>query len=174
MSRNRAYEEVVERCQRSVYTYAFYFLGDRESVEDLTQEVFLKLWRHWGEIDLDRVEAWLIRVTRNACYDALRQRRTVRRHVAGVPEGVLESRPDEGPGPGERAEATDVRRLFRGALRELREPLRSAIILREVLGLKYQEVADALEIPLNTVRVYLYRGRRRLREELKGAYAGER
>jgi RNA polymerase sigma-70 factor (ECF subfamily) len=87
---------------------------------------------------------------------------------------VLESRPDEGPGPGERAEATDVRRLFRGALRELREPLRSAIILREVLGLKYQEVADALEIPLNTVRVYLHRGRRRLREELTGAYAGER
>jgi RNA polymerase sigma-70 factor, ECF subfamily len=173
MPRNHEYEGVVDRCQRSVYTYAYYFLGDRESAEDMTQEVFLKLWSHWCDIDPERVDAWLIRVTRNACYDTLRQRRTVRKHVAGVGDGVLESRPDDRPGPADRAEATDLRRLFRTALGQLREPLRSALILREVLGLRYQEVADALEIPLNTVRVYLHRGRKRLREELKGAYAGE-
>ena len=168
------YEAVVDRCQRSVYTYAFYFLGDRESAEDLTQEVFLRLWRHWESIDLERVDAWLMRVTRNACYDALRARRTSCKHLTGLPDGALEAKPDLRPGPAERAEATDVRRHFRSALGSLREPVRSAIVLREVLGLKYQEVAEALEIPINTVRVYLHRGRKRLREELREAYADER
>lgn len=173
MPQPREYEAVVDRCQRSVYTYSYYFLGNREAAEDLVQEVFLKLWSHWDSVDQDRVEAWLIRVTRNACYDALRQRRTTRKHVTGVADGVLESRPDQGPGPLERAEATDLRRLFQDALAKLREPLRSALILREVLGLKYQEVAETLDIPLNTVRVYLHRGRKHLRDELRGAYADE-
>lgn len=167
------FDEVVDRCQRSVFTYARYFLNDRESAEDLTQEVFLKLWNHWSSIDFDRVDAWLMRVTRNACYDALRQRRTAGKHVSQLPESALEAKPDREPGPVERAEASDVRRLFRQGLNQLNEPLRSVLVLREVLGYKYEEMAEALEIPLNTVRVYLHRGRKRLREQLKEAYADE-
>ena len=64
---SREFDAVVDRCQRSVFTYARYFLNDQESAEDLTQEVFLKLWNHWEEIDFERVDAWLMRVTRNAC-----------------------------------------------------------------------------------------------------------
>lgn len=167
------FDTVVDRCQRSVFTYARYFLNDRESAEDLTQEVFLKLWHHWGSIDFERVDAWLMRVTRNACYDALRQRRTVGKHVTQLPEGALETKPDRQPGPAEQAEASDVRRLFRRGLGQLSEPLRSVVVLREVLGYKYEEMAEALELPLNTVRVYLHRGRKRLREQLKEAYADD-
>ena len=169
----REFDAVVDRCQRIVFTYACYFLHDRASAEDLTQEVFLKLWRHWAKIDLERVDGWLLRVTRNACYDALRLRRTAGNHLANLPAGALESRPDSRPGPAERAQATDVRRLFRQGLAQLTEPLRSVLILREVLGYKYVEVAEALEIPLNTVRVYIHRGRRRMREQLKEAYLND-
>jgi len=167
------FDAVVDRCQRSVFTYARYFLNDKESAEDVTQDVFLKLWHHWQSIDFERVDAWLMRVTRNACYDALRQRRTSGRHIARLPDAALEAKPDREPGPAERAEASDVRRLFRQGLDQLNEPLRSVLVLREVLGYKYDEMAEALEIPLNTVRVYLHRGRKRLREQLKEAYADD-
>lgn len=167
------FEAVLERCQRSVFTYARYFLNDQESAEDVTQEVFLKLWRHWGAIDRERVEAWLMRVTRNACYDALRGRRTASKHVTALPAAALEAQADVEPGPIERAQAGDVRRLFRQGLAQLNEPLRSVLVLREVLGYKYGEVAQALEIPVNTVRVYLHRGRKRLREQLREAYVDE-
>jgi len=167
------FDAIVDRCQRSVFTYARYFLNDRESAEDLTQEVFLKLWNHWSTIDFDRVDAWLMRVTRNACYDTLRQRRTANKHVSQLPDAALEAKPDREPGPAERAEAADVRRLFRRGLNQLSEPLRSVLVLREVLGYKYEEMAEALEIPLNTVRVYLHRGRKRLREQMKEAYVDE-
>jgi len=167
------FDAVVDRCQRSVFTYACYFLHDRESAEDTTQEVFLKLWRNWARIDLERVDAWLMRVTRNACYDALRLRRTAGKHLAHLPEGALEARPDRQPGPAERAQAIDVQRLFRQGLAQLAEPLRSVLILREILGYKYEEMAETLEIPLNTVRVYLHRGRKRMREQLKEAYVND-
>jgi len=167
------FDAVVDRCQRSVFTYARYFLNDRESAEDVTQEVFLKLWHHWETMDFDRVDAWLMRVTRNACYDALRRRRTTGKHLAHLSAGALETKPDKEPGPVERAEASDVRRLFRQGLDQLSEPLRSVLVLREVLGYKYDEMAEALELPLNTVRVYLHRARKRLREQLREAYADE-
>jgi len=164
------FDAVVDRCQRSVFTYACYFLKDQESAEDLTQEVFLKLWRHWDEIDFERVEAWLMRVTRNACYDVLRLRRTAGKHVTVLPDGALEAKADRQPSPVARAQASEVRELFRGALDQLGETQRSVVILREILGYKYQEVAEALELPLNTVRVYLHRGRKRMREQLKESY----
>jgi RNA polymerase sigma-70 factor (ECF subfamily) len=167
------FEAVVDRCQRSVFTYARYFLNDQESAEDVTQDVFMKLWRHWDAIDFERVDAWLMRVTRNACYDALRGRRSAGKHLTPVPDAMLEAQTDAEPGPQEHAEASDVRRLFRQGLDQLNEPLRSVLVLREVLGYKYEEMAQALGIPVNTVRVYLHRGRKRLREQLKEAYADD-
>ena len=64
----------------------------------------------------------------------------------------------------------DFRRHLRDALEQLADPMKSIVILREIQGLKYHEIADALDVPLNTVRVYLHRGRRRLREQLKEVY----
>ena len=89
------FEAVVDRCQRSVFTYARYFLNDQESAEDVTQDVFMKLWRHWDAIDFERVDAWLMRVTRNACYDALRGRRTASKHVTALPAAALDAQADD-------------------------------------------------------------------------------
>jgi RNA polymerase sigma-70 factor (ECF subfamily) len=80
---------------------------------------------------------------------------------------ATEERPPVGSDPGEKAEWSDVRRKIEQEIRRLPAPLRSVVILREIVGLKYEEIADALGIPLNSVRVYLYRGRRMLREKLR-------
>jgi len=73
------FEEVVSQQQRKVYSFAHYYLGSPEEAEDVTQEVFFKLWRNWHKIDLTSVRPWLLRVTRNACFDRLRQRRSTSR-----------------------------------------------------------------------------------------------
>jgi RNA polymerase sigma factor (sigma-70 family) len=163
-----AFEDTAHRYQRRVYSFARYLLSSREEAEDVTQEVLLRLWRHRQGVDEERLGSWLLRVTRNACYDLLRKRRS--EAAAGVvrtfdDEAAREVASGE-PGPLDQAEASDFRRRLLAALTEIGEPYKSVIILREVQGLPHREIGEALGIPEATVRVHLHRGRRRLRERL--------
>ena len=165
------FEDVVSQQQRKVYSFAQYYLGSPEEAEDVTQEVFLKLWRNWQKIELDSVRAWLLRVTRNACFDRMRQRRSMSRLIQPETEPeIVESSPTPDADPEALAQRAAFRRHLVDALRELGEPYRSVLILREIQGLRYREISDALEMPLNTVRVNIHRGRRLLREQLAGRY----
>lgn len=169
------FEAAVERHQRKVYTFARYYLGKTEEAEDITQEVLLKLWQNRRRIDAEGTRAWLLQVTRNACYDRLRRHRSATRVFAEDPEERAAAKaPDPEPGPEALAAAADFKRHLTGALEQLADPMKSIVILREIQGLKYQEIADALDVPLNTVRVYLHRGRQRLREQLREAYSDAR
>jgi RNA polymerase sigma-70 factor (ECF subfamily) len=170
-------EEVVQRYQRRVFTFARYFLGQREEAEDVTQEVLIRLWRNADGLDDERLGAWLLRVTRNACYDRLRQRRSAAALVVpDVDPEVAEETAmsamvaSPAPDPAALAESAEFKRHLLAALGRLEEPYRSILILREVEDLKYQEISDALDLPLNTVRVYIHRGRQRLREEWKEGF----
>jgi RNA polymerase sigma-70 factor (ECF subfamily) len=169
----QAFQNLAGRHRDRIFTFACYCLGNREEAEDVTQEVLLRLWHNWQRVEEERVVAWLIHVTRNACIDAIRKRKTYRSFVAQDPEGEVTAiaRSAE-PGPGAAVEAADFRRHLERALREIAEPYRSIVILREVQDFKYEEISEALDMPLNTVKVYLHRGRRMLREQLR-AYASE-
>ncbi len=167
----RAYEDVVSKQQRKVYTYARYLLNHPEEAEDVTQEVFLKLWHHWSEIEIHSVRAWLLRVTRNACFDLLRKRRSRLRVVEpDTDPKVLERAPASTSGPEREAARADLRRHLLDALARLAEPYRSVLVLREIQQLPYREIGEILDLPLNTVKVYIHRGRRRLRQELAVRY----
>lgn len=167
----QGFEDVVKQQQRKVHSFARYFLGSPEEAEDVTQEVFLKLWQNWSKVELDRVRPWLLRVTRNACYDRLRKRRSSSRVINpdADPE-ILDASPGADPGPEVDAQRADFRRQIVAELEDLGEPYRSILILREIQGLRYREISEILELPLNTVRVYIHRGRRQLREQLAGRY----
>jgi RNA polymerase sigma-70 factor (ECF subfamily) len=163
-----AFDGVVACHQRRVFTFASYLLGSRAEAEDVTQEVLIRFWRHRARVETAHEGAWLLRVTRNACIDRVRAGRSRMRLVAcGCDPAVMESVASEGPGPEARVWGGELCDLLARALARLPEPQRSAVILREVQGLSYQEIADVLEQPLTTVRVALHRGRRRLREELR-------
>src|SRR5215217_5503737 len=71
-----AFEDTAQKYRRRVYSFARYLLSNREEAEDVTQEVLHRLWRHQQGVDEERLGAWLLRVTRNACYDLLRKRRS--------------------------------------------------------------------------------------------------
>ncbi len=167
-----AFEDTAQRYRRRVYSFARYFLSNREEAEDVTQEVLLRLWRHRSGVDEERLGSWLMRVTRNACYDLLRKRRSDAAALgfgasldAEEAAAVASAEPD----PQARAEAEDFRRRLLAALAELGEPYKSVVILREVQGLPHREIGEALGIPEVTVRVHLHRGRRKLRERLREA-----
>jgi RNA polymerase sigma-70 factor (ECF subfamily) len=164
----RQFHELVQAYQHRIYNLACYCVGDRDEARDVTQEVLLKLWRNLGRIEPQGAWPWLVRVTRNASIDALRRRGAYRALVEEDPEGEAGRRaPSRTPGPDVAAEASDFQRHLARALRELAEPYRSILVLREIEDLRYDEIARALGMPLNTVKVYLHRGRRMLRRRLR-------
>lgn len=169
---NGVFEGTVERFQDRVFTYARYLLGSPEEAEDVTQDVLLKLWRHRATVDSEHPGPWLLRVTRNACIDRLRRRRFRLVPIAdsSAVEGEVVLR-DTAPGPEDRSRTSELGRRLEAALDDLEEPYRSIVVLREIQGCKYREIAEALEMPLNTVKVYLHRGRARLRRILTGGAA---
>ena len=163
-----AFEDTAQKYRRRVYSLARYLLSNREEAEDVTQEVLLRLWRHQQGVDEERLGAWLLRVTRNACYDLLRKRRSDA--ALGTSSSLDDDEAREvatpEPGPQSLAEASDFRRRLLAALSDLGEPYKSIVILREVQGLPHREIGEALGMPEVTVRVHLHRGRRKLRERL--------
>jgi RNA polymerase sigma-70 factor (ECF subfamily) len=109
---------------------------------------------------------WLLRVTRNACVDALRKRRSYRKFIATDTEQVALAAGSM-PATDAAAESAIFRQHLDHALDQLSEPYRSIIVLREIQELKYEEISGALNLPLNTVKVYLHRARKMLRNHLR-------
>ena len=162
------FHESADRYRNRIFTFARYCLGDQEDAQDVTQEVLVRLWKNWERIESERVEPWIIHVTRNASIDVLRKRSAYRNVVQEDAEGEATDRmPSLAPSPHETVEDSDFQVHLRRALSTLAEPYRSIVVLREIQDFKYEEISSALELPLNTVKVYLHRGRRKLREALK-------
>ena len=157
----RRYQGWVKAHQDQVWTLARYLLRDPAEAEDVAQEAFVKLWKHRDRIEGDKVRAWLMTVTRNACLDRLRRRK----QTYSLEEW---HQVDESPGPMQGTMQRDLGRALRGAIAALREPYRSLVILRDVHQHSYEEVAAVLELNLSQVRVYLHRARKQLRQELAG------
>ncbi len=163
------YEGAVAQHKDMVYSFAYYYLGNRQEAEDVTQDVLLKLWEHREKLDLESAAAWLNRVTRNTSYDLLRRRRTRHRFVVDDGEDTLALFAEsDSPGPHRVVEEASIRGRVRAALSRLPEPYRSAMLLREIRELSYAEVGEALEIPVNTAKTHVHRGRKILRESLRG------
>ncbi|HEX7070877.1 MAG TPA: sigma-70 family RNA polymerase sigma factor [Rhodothermales bacterium] len=159
------FERAVHRYRHRVYGYAYHMLGDADEAADVTQDVFMRLWSSRDTIDESRLLGWLLHVTRNACIDALRHRRTVR-NVIQTDERPIEELAAADERPDADLEVADLQRQLNDALARLSEPHRSIVILREIQEMSYLEICAALNLPMSTVKVYLHRGRRMLRESV--------
>jgi RNA polymerase sigma-70 factor (ECF subfamily) len=168
MKRMRDFRESVEQHRHRVYTFSFYWLGNAEDAEDVTQEVLFRLWKNWHKVRMDSIKPWLTRVTRNACIDAIRKRRSYRAVVtdAGYEE-TLPVAADAQPDPCCVMEMSDLQEQLKEALGRLNNPYRTIVILREIQDMTYAEIGASLDMPVNRVKVYLHRGRRMLREQLR-------
>lgn len=160
------FDQQVAAHENHVYRFARSFLKDAATAQDVTQDVLVKLWKHQEKLNDDGVLAWLLRVTRNACIDKLRARKRRRKTIQVDSDGVDRARSPSRT-PDQEAEAADLRDHVLDALDHVDEPYRQVVALRELQGLKYKEIADTLDMPLNTVKVYIHRGRKRLRQHLE-------
>ena len=155
------------RHQNAAYSLALRFLRTREAAEDVTQESFVRAWRAIDTFRGERFRAWLLRIVANAARDELRRRK--RRPQRSLDEArddpdMASIDPAEpGLGPQERAEQAELRQVLERALAELPEEWRMVVLLSDVHGMSYEEVADAVDAPLGTVKSRLSRARGRLR-----------
>jgi RNA polymerase sigma factor (sigma-70 family) len=156
------YEAQVAEHQHRLFGFALYHLRSEDDARDVVQETLLRLWMHRDRVEHDTAGAWLTRVCRNACIDRLRRTKT-RQGESALDEDRFA---DGAMSPDDRLHQDDLQRRVLALLDDLDEPFRSLVILRDIQDLSYEEIAAVMDLPLNTVKVYLHRARKRLRARL--------
>ena len=157
------WEDVARQYGRFIYTVAYRLTGNEADADDLVQEVLLRVRRGLHTYRPGSMEGWLSRITTNAFLDDLRRRR--RRPVDALPDDADRTLP-AGPSVEEAFEASALPEDVQAALTSLPAEFRAAVVLSDVVGLSYAEIAETLGVPLGTVRSRIHRGRIMLRSEL--------
>ena len=163
-----AWESIVRLYRRKVFNVAYKFVGRHDQAEDLTQDVFLKLYKSLDTFDRRaNFQTWLISVSRNLCIDHYRavrkERETINRDVD--PADFAPASPDTRADT--QLEQRDRVKLLRRALDKLAPTLRTAVMLRDIQELTYQEIADRLHLPEGTVKSRINRGRTELARQIQ-------
>lgn len=164
-----AFEELIRQYEKKVYTLCFRMCGNSEDAEEAAQDAFLALWRG---IDRFRQESslstWIYRLATNACIDTLRRRKKQSGSVSLDDEELFVDAVDTSPQPQETVEHREARKLLQEGLSALPEEYRKVLILREIEGLSYTEIAECASLELGTVKSRISRGRSLLRNFLSG------
>jgi RNA polymerase sigma-70 factor (ECF subfamily) len=163
-----AWEAIVRQNWRKVFNVAYKFVGKHEEAEDLTQDIFLKIFKALGTFDRRaNFQTWIVSISRNLCIDHYRSVRKERATIAReVDTGDLQPASRDRT-PYAAAEHEDLRETLRQALQTLPLTLRTAVVLRDLQELSYQEIADRLQLPEGTVKSRINRGRLELARQLK-------
>jgi RNA polymerase sigma-70 factor (ECF subfamily) len=163
-----AWDAIVRQYWRKVFNVAYKFVGKHDEAEDLTQDIFLKLFKSLDTFDRRaNFQTWLISVSRNLCIDHYRSVRKERETIdRDVDAGDLSPVSAE-IGPYASLEQSDRRALLRQALDQLAPTLRSAVLLRDIQELSYQEIAEQLHLPEGTVKSRINRGRLELARQIR-------
>src|ERR687891_763830 len=163
-----AWEQIVRQNWRKVFNVAYKFVGKHDEAEDLTQDIFLKIFKALGTFDRRaNFQTWIVSISRNLCIDHYRSVRKERQTIArDVDSNDLQPASTE-RGPYAAAEHEDLRELLRMALGKLPPTLRTAVVLRDLQELSYQEIADRLRLPEGTVKSRINRGRTELARQIQ-------
>ena len=164
----QAWETIVRQNWRKVFNVAYKFVGKHDEAEDLTQDIFLKIFKALNTFDRRaNFQTWIISISRNLCIDHYRSVRKERQLIArDVDTGDLQPASSD-RGPYQAAEHRDLRGMLRQALQALPMTLRTAVVLRDLQELSYQEIADHLGLPEGTVKSRINRGRIELAHQIK-------
>ena len=163
-----AWETIVRLYWRRVFNIAYKFVGKHDQAEDLTQDVFLKLFKSLDTFDRRaNFQTWLISVSRNLCIDHYRsvrkERETMNRDVDPADLSPVSTTRS----PHAELEQRDRVELLRHALGKLAPTLRTAVMLRDIQELSYQEIANRLRLPEGTVKSRINRGRTELARQIQ-------
>ncbi|MDR2656983.1 MAG: sigma-70 family RNA polymerase sigma factor [Oscillospiraceae bacterium] len=164
---SEAYEQLILPMEQRIYTLCYRITNNREDAFDCAQEVMLRAYRAIGEYRFHASFAtWVYRITTNVCLDMIRRRR-IKPFVSL--EGMMDagfSVTDRSNNPQEILERNDLNQTLKECIARLPLDMRTAIILRDIQGLTYEEVAQVLRLNLGTVKSRISRARERLRQML--------
>jgi RNA polymerase sigma factor (sigma-70 family) len=175
-----AWEEIVQRYHRRIYNICYRFAGSSDDAQDLTQEVFIRMYRTLNSYDVGRgaFMTWVTTLTRNLLVDHFRKTKhdrltdsldgTASDHPDAMP--LSERIPDEGPAPDSGVQSRETRDAVHQALQKLSPELREAVILRDLQDMDYREIATVLKVPEGTVKSRINRGRAELARLLQRTY----
>lgn len=166
----KAFEQLIIRYERKIYSICIYFLKNREDAEDAAQEIILKLYKKVGSFRKESAfSTWMNYVASNTCRDYLRKRK--RNQVLYLDEDIRTDEssisrelPSEEDTPEERMEKKELGVLMQEALFKLKDDHKEILLMREYQELSYEEISEILEISVGTVKSRIYRAR----QDLKG------
>lgn len=162
------YNFLVQQYKNRIYSYSIYMLKNRMDADDITQEVLIKIWKNINKFNILAAKTWIMKTTHNLCIDYLRKRSS---DLAKNPYSVddisefVESKEEENPML--IMENKFAENKIKEAIKLLSENQRSVFVLYEIQGMKYKDISKTLEIPINTVKVYLMRARKQLQNNLR-------
>jgi RNA polymerase sigma-70 factor (ECF subfamily) len=161
---DRAFEELVQKHQRSVLNLVFRYLADRARAEDAAQDVFVKVYKARAKYEPQaKFTTWLFRVAVNHCLNEIRARKH-QPNLAPIEEILEEPSPGN---PDDRLNSAELRAAVREALDSLPANQRMAVILSRFHELSYEEIADAMDLSLQAVKSLLFRAKENLTERLR-------
>ncbi|MBI5367470.1 MAG: sigma-70 family RNA polymerase sigma factor [Planctomycetes bacterium] len=171
---SQAFNELVLKYQDRIYNAVYRMVGDASLAYDLCQETFLKAYGALDDFEeRSAFFTWLYRIAINLCLSHRRSRRRSHEVLVGAPGSSDDDEarpldpPDPGPGPTAALEESDRDRQIHAAIQSLEAEFRSALVLRDIEGLSYEEIAAALKVPIGTVRSRIHRAREELKVRLK-------
>jgi RNA polymerase sigma factor (sigma-70 family) len=167
-----SWDDVVEAHSGRVYRLAYRLTGNRHDAEDLTQEVFVRVFRSLSSYTPGTFEGWLHRITTNLFLDQVRRKQRIR--FDGLADDAADRLPGAEPTPAEAYEASHFDDDVQKALDALLPEFRAAVVLADIEGLTYEEISATLGVKLGTVRSRIHRGRTQLRKALAHRAPDER
>ncbi len=159
------WEEVVRTHSARVYRLAYRLTGNVHDAEDLTQEVFVRVFRSLSNYTPGTFEGWLHRITTNLFLDMARRKQRIR--FEGLADDAAERLRGREPSPAQVYDDTHLEPDIQAALDALAPEFRAAVVLCDIEGLSYEEIAATLGVKLGTVRSRIHRGRAQLRDALE-------
>ena len=175
-----AWEDIVKRYNRRIYNICYRFAGSADDAQDLTQEVFIKMYRTLNSYDVGRGAflTWVSTITRNLLVDHFRKSKQDRitdsidtvasEHEDAMP--LSEQIPDQALPPDARVQSRETGETVHQALQKLSPELREAVVLRDLQDMDYREIATVLRVPEGTVKSRINRGRAELARLLQRTY----
>lgn len=163
------YKLLLKQNRHKIYSYAMYMLRNGMDADDVTQEVFIRVWENLDKFNISKARAWIMRTTHNLCLDYLRRRKTTIEREIQIDDWFDEEYNfrDENSDPSIQTDINIIQPIIKQAIDDLPEILKSVFVLYELNGLKYKEIGNVLDLPINSVKVYLMRARKKLQDELR-------